>query len=115
MNIHLRTALSALLLSLCSAATLAADVAPVIDANSCDKQKYPKAALINEETGTVSLGFLIAADGKVMESKVEKSSGSKSLDKAALSSLSQCKFKAGSKDGKPSEVWAKVDFTWKLE
>src|SRR5207245_9930782 len=84
-------------------------------ANTCDKPKYPKAALINEETGTVSMGFLIAADGKVMESKVEKSSGSKSLDKAALSSLSQCKFKAGSKDGKPSELWAKVDFTWKLE
>jgi len=115
MKLHLSTTLSALLLTLASTAALAAEVAPAMDANSCDKPKYPKAALINEETGTVSMGFLIAADGKVMESKVEKSSGSKSLDKAALSSLSQCKFKAGSKDGKPSELWAKVDFTWKLE
>ena len=119
MKLQLSTTLSALILTLGSAAALAgahaAEVAPAMDANSCDRPKYPKAALINEETGTVSMGFLIGADGKVMESKVEKSSGSKSLDKAALSSLSQCKFKAGSKDGKPSELWAKVDFTWKLE
>ncbi|MDE2430500.1 MAG: TonB family protein, partial [Burkholderiales bacterium] len=54
-------------------------------------------------------------DGKVVESKVEKSSGSKSLDKAALSALSQCKFKPGTKDGKPEQAWAKVDFVWKLE
>lgn len=70
---------------------------------------------MNEETGTVSMGFLIATDGKVLESKVEKSSGSKSLDKAAVSALSQCKFKPGSKDGKADQLWAKVDFVWKLE
>lgn len=93
----------------------AADVAPVMDSKSCEPPKYPKAALMNEETGTVSMGFLVAADGKVVESKVEKSSGSKSLDKAALSALSLCKFKPGSKDGKPDQLWAKVDFVWKLE
>ncbi|MDO8179591.1 MAG: energy transducer TonB [Undibacterium sp.] len=98
-----------------SASSFAAEVAPVMDSKSCDPPKYPKAALMNEETGTVSMGFLVAADGKVVESKVEKSSGSKSLDKAALSSLSQCKFKPGSKDGKADQLWAKVDFVWKLE
>ena len=98
-----------------SATSFAADVSPVIDMKTCDAPKYPKAALMNEETGTVSMGFLVGADGKVTESKVEKSSGSKSLDKAALSALSQCKFKPGSKDGKPDALWAKVDFVWKLE
>jgi protein TonB len=80
-----------------------------------DPPKYPKAALMNEETGTVAMGFLVATDGKVIESKVEKSSGSKSLDKAALSALSLCKFKPGNKDGKPEQLWAKLDFVWKLE
>lgn len=94
---------------------MAAETAPVMDNKSCDPPKYPKAALMNEETGTVTMGFLVGTDGKVMDSKVEKSSGSKSLDKAALTALSQCKFKPGTKDGKPDQVWAKVDFVWKLE
>lgn len=98
-----------------SSTSFAADVAPVIDSKSCDPPKYPKAALMNEETGTVSMGFLVGPDGKVVESKVEKSSGSKSLDKAALSALSLCKFKPGTKDGKPDQLWTKIDFVWKLE
>jgi protein TonB len=98
-----------------SATSFAADVAPVIDMKTCEAPKYPKAALMNEETGTVGMGFLVGTDGKVTESKVEKSSGSKSLDKAALTALAQCKFKPGSKDGKPDALWAKVDFVWKLE
>ncbi len=93
----------------------AADVAPVIDRSSCEPPKYPKAALINEESGTVSMGFLVGADGKVSETKVEKSSGSRSLDKAATTALALCKFKPGTKDGKPDAVWVKIDFTWKLE
>jgi periplasmic protein TonB len=97
------------------AAARAAEVSPVLDAKSCDPPKYPKAALMNEETGTVSLMFLVSPDGKVTDSKIDKSSGSKSLDKAALSAFSLCKFKPGTKDGKPDTLWAKVDFVWKLE
>lgn len=92
-----------------------AEVAPLLDSKSCDPPRYPKAALMNEETGTVSLMFLVGVDGKVTESKIDKSSGSKSLDKAALSAFGQCKFKPGTKDGKPDQLWAKVDFVWKLE
>ena len=114
MKYPLPTLLCSLLLAAASSA-MAADTAPVMDNKSCDPPKYPKAALINEETGTVAMGFLVSLDGKVVDSKVEKSSGSKSLDKAALTALGQCKFKPGTKDGKPDQVWAKVDFVWKLE
>lgn len=102
---------------LCVAASsvMAAETAPVMDNKSCDPPKYPKAALMNEESGTVTMGFLISADGKVVESKVEKSSGSRSLDKAAIGALSQCKFKPGTKDGKAEQAWVKTDFVWKLE
>ena len=57
---------------LCVAASsvMAAEIAPVMDNKSCDPPKYPKAALMNEESGTVSMGFLISADGKVVESTV---------------------------------------------
>ncbi len=94
---------------------MAAETSPVMDNKSCDPPKYPKAALMNEETGTVTMGFLVGTDGKVSESRVDKSSGSKSLDKAALQALSQCKFKPGTKDGKAEQMWTKVDFVWKLE
>jgi protein TonB len=114
MKSTLSLVLSTLLMTI-GASAIAADTAPVVDSKSCDAPKYPKAALMNEETGTVGMGFLISVDGKVVESKVEKSSGSKSLDKAALSALSQCKFKPGTKDGKPEQAWAKIDFVWKLE
>ena len=114
MNARLSFLATACLLA-AAASSFAAEVAPVMDSKSCDPPKYPKAALMNEETGTVAMGFLVGTDGKVVESKVEKSSGSKSLDKAALSALSQCKFKAGNKDGKAEQLWAKVDFIWKLE
>lgn len=116
-TIDMKARLSALVATglLAASSAMAAEVAPVMDSKSCDAPKYPKAALMNEETGTVSMGFLVGTDGKVVESKVEKSSGSKSLDKAALSALSQCKFKPGTKDGKPEQLWAKVEFVWKLE
>jgi len=98
-----------------TASALAGDVSPVLDAKSCDAPKYPKAALMNEEQGTVALMFLVPPDGHVADSKIEKSSGSKTLDKAALSAFSQCKFKPGMKDGKPDALWAKVEFSWKLD
>jgi protein TonB len=98
-----------------TASTIAAEVSPVLDSKSCDAPKYPKAALMNEEQGVVELMFLVPPDGHVADSKIEKSSGSKSLDKAALSAFSQCKFKPGLKDGKPDALWAKVEFAWKLE
>jgi len=107
--------MASIVLFLACMTSYAAEVAPVLDSKSCDPPKYPKAALMNEETGTVALLFLINTDGKVMDSKIDKSSGSKSLDKAALSAFSQCKFKPGSKDGKAEELWAKIEFVWKLE
>jgi len=115
MSARFLTIVSAMLFAAAAGTCLAADVSPVVDSKSCEPPKYPKAALMNEETGMVSMGFLITLDGKVVESKVEKSSGSKSLDKAAISALSLCKFKPGTKDGKPDQMWAKIDFVWKLE
>lgn len=91
-------------------------VPPVIDAaRSCRQPDYPSASRRNEETGTVMLRFLIGVDGKVVESKVEFSSGYPRLDEAARRALSQCQFKAGTIDGKPEQSWASLKYVWKLE
>ncbi|HEY0061267.1 MAG TPA: energy transducer TonB [Telluria sp.] len=92
---------------------VAGEVPAVFDAKSC-KAEYPKASLMNEEQGVVSMMFLVSAEGRVIESKLDKTSGFKSLDKAAISAVSACKFKPGSKDGKPDSTWTKVEYSWTL-
>ncbi len=90
-------------------------VAAVVDPSACEKPAYPRASLRAEETGVVTLEFLIGVDGRVVESKVVKSSGFKALDSAARAGLSLCKFKPGSVDGKPEQSWTKMQYVWKLE
>jgi protein TonB len=90
-------------------------VAAVVDARACEKPAYPAKSLRNEETGTVTLAFLIGLDGRVVESKVDHSSGFKDLDRAAVAGLSLCKFKPGTVDGKPEQSWTKMQYVWKLE
>lgn len=97
-----------------SATALAAEVPASFDSSKC-KAEYPKASLMNEEQGTTSMSFLVNADGSVAESKLDKTSGFKNLDKAALKSLAACKFKPGTKDGAPAQTWTKVDYAWKLD
>jgi protein TonB len=95
-------------------AAAAAEVPASFDPSKC-KAEYPKASLMNEEQGTVSMSFLVNADGTVAESKLEKTSGFKNLDKAAMKSIAACKFKPGTKDGAPAQTWTKVDYAWKLD
>ena len=90
-------------------------VAAVVEAKDCEKPEYPRKSLRNEEQGTVTLAFLVGLDGRVVDSKVEKSSGFRDLDKAAIAGLSLCKFKPGTVDGKPEKSWTKMQYVWKLE
>jgi protein TonB len=99
--------------ALLSTSVFAAEVPAVFDAKNC-KAEYPKASLLNEEQGAVSMAFLVSTGGEVVDSKVEKSSGYKNLDKAAVKAISACKFKPGTKDGAVAQTWTKVDYVWKL-
>jgi protein TonB len=92
---------------------VAGETPAVFDAKNC-KAEYPKASLMNEEQGVVSMMFLVSAEGRVLESKLDKTSGYKGLDKAAITAVSACKFKPGSKDGKPDSTWTKVEYSWTL-
>lgn len=92
----------------------AAEVPASFDPSKC-KVEYPKASLMNEEQGVTSMSFVVGADGSVVDSKLEKSSGFKGLDRAALKGLSACKFKPGTKDGSPAQTTTRVDYSWKLD
>lgn len=93
----------------------AVTVAAVVDAKSCEKPEYPRTALRNEYTGTVTLALLVGLDGKVADSKIEKSSGHRELDQAAVAGLSLCKFKPASINGQPQKTWAKMQYVWSLD
>ena len=104
----------ALLLACSASFSMAADKAPALDKNTCGKIEYPKAALINEEAGVVLMSLLVGADGTVTDSKLEKSSGSKTLDKAAVKIYSACKYSPATKDGKSEQAWTKIEHVWSL-
>lgn len=106
--------LMALLISGIAGSAFAGDTPATFDPSKC-KVEYPKASLMNEEQGVTVVSFLVNADGSVADSKLEKSSGFKGLDKAALKGLSACKFKPGTKGGAPAQTWTKVDYAWKLD
>jgi protein TonB len=97
------------------AAATGVKVNAVVDFSSCAKPDYPKSSLRNEETGTSTMSFLIGVDGHVVEAKVQKSSGFRDLDKAAINALSKCTFKPGTVDGKPEQSWAPVQYVWTLD
>ncbi|MET0857110.1 MAG: energy transducer TonB [Telluria sp.] len=113
MNKRSISLIAAMLLSAAASNAFAAEVAATFDSKTC-KAEYPKASLMNEEEGNVQVAFLVSTDGTVVDSKIEKTSGHKNLDKAAVKGLSACKFKPGTKDGAPAQTWAKVDYVWKL-
>jgi protein TonB len=113
-NKKLVASLMALLASGGAGLAFAGEVPASFDPSKC-KVEYPKASLMNEEQGVTSMSFLVNPDGSVADSKLEKSSGFKGLDKAALKGLTACKFKPGTKDGAPAQTWTKVDYSWKLD
>jgi protein TonB len=89
--------------------------AAVVDFSTFAKPEYPRNSQRNQEQGTVTLAFLIGVDGSIKDAKVDKSSGFRDLDKAALRGLSQCRFKPAQADGKPIETWSNVQYVWRLD
>ena len=92
-----------------------ADVPPVAQFTSCAKPKWPALSLANEETGTVTLGFLISKTGEVSDSRVNRSSGHAALDDAARAGIRHCKFKPGMRAGQAVETWMQMQYIWTLE
>ncbi len=75
--------------------------AQVLSFELCPKPAYPKSSLRNEETGVVTYRFTVGATGRLLKPQVLRSSGFRDLDRAGLSTLSQCFFRPGSIEGQP--------------
>jgi protein TonB len=87
------------------------DPAHKINTDSC----YPPISKRLGEEGVVGLQVLVGADGRVMDTKVGKSSGFSRLDAAASECIkAQGRFIPGSADGKPAEAWANVPVRFEL-
>ena len=85
------------------------------DANSCALPNYPASAARDGETGTTTLALLVGADGRVSSARIQQSSGSRVLDRAAVNALSLCKFKPAMNNGAPEAGWAQLAYVWKLD
>jgi len=76
------------------------------------KPVYPEKAIKAGIEGIVWIRSLIDKDGSVVESIIGKSSGSELLNKSALKSAKECKFKPALQNENPVATWVtyKVDF-----
>lgn len=81
----------------------------------CEKPEYPREAEMSGEQGTVRIRVLIDTNGKVIEAKIKKSSGSRILDKAATKAYSLCTFKPAMKDGVPQQDWYEIEYPFVIE
>jgi TonB family protein len=82
---------------------------------TCEKPKYPESARRRDQQGTVTLKFLVDADGSVLDAKIVQSSGFPVLDDAALSAIAQCPFEAATANGKPEQTWVQMKYVWTLQ
>lgn len=93
---------------ICALTTLTAVAGPKIgpaDMKEC-KLEYPRASLMNEETGTVQVDIQVDGDGKVSEVKVVKSSGHKGLDSGTISLVKKCKITKAAGPYSIEYVWS---------
>jgi protein TonB len=89
---------------------------PIIDPGSaCPKLEYPPSALRTSQTGIVALRFLIDVDGKVIETRIDRSSGYRFLDEAARVGLSRCKFVPAKAGNQAEQAWGKLEYEWRLD
>lgn len=74
--------------------------------------KYPVSALRNNDSGTVTVSIQVDADGKPDKVRIEKSSGSRDLDRAAREAVLQWQFSPKVENGSPvsSELLIPVEF-----
>lgn len=86
---------------------------PQVIAGQAPAPEYPSDAYRRQEQGTVRVRATIDPQGNVIDAKLEVTSRSRSLDRAAVSAVRGWKFKPAIRDGKPvqSDAIVPVEFT----
>ena len=92
------------------------EVAPVALAyHTRTKIPYPRDAFQMRQQGTVILRVLVGTDGVPQSVQIETSSGSRSLDNAARDAVKKWTFQAGTRNGIPAPLWARVPISFTLQ
>lgn len=89
--------------------------AVLADPKACALPDYPARAAREGISGTTQLALLVGIDGRVTSSRIEHSSGSRELDRAAVNALSLCRFKPATNNGVPEAGWAQLAYVWTLD
>jgi protein TonB len=76
--------------------------------------RYPPQAMRRREEGTVTLRVYVTPSGDPDQIEVQKGSGSRNLDQAALRAVRTWKFRPGTKDGQPVGGWVIVPIQFRL-
>jgi protein TonB len=82
-----------------------------IDAAACDKPNFPVQWHEVGDGAKVVVSYLVGADGKVVGSKIVKSSGVSYIDHASERAGARCKFVPA--EGSTTDAsWTKVTYSW---
>ena len=76
---------------------------------------YPRLAKQAGITGVVWVQALVDKQGNVLKAQVAKSSGTTSLDEAAVDAAYKNKFKPGIQNGRPVNCWVTYKVTFELD
>lgn len=76
--------------------------------------KYPKGAKKAGIEGSAFVQALIDVDGSVIDATILVSTGSKTLDKAALEAVRNAKYEPGEHEGEKVRTWLSVPIHFKL-
>lgn len=91
-------------------------VAPTIDPRfGFSEPIYPSASIRKEEQGTVLVSVRVGVNGRVIEARLERSSGYADLDKSALREARLWRFVPGTEDGRPTPMWTHVPIKFQLK
>ncbi len=81
----------------------------------CPPPKYPRRARQRAYQGVVSLTVLVDAEGRVKDLKVARSSGYKSLDRAAVRAVRKWIFEPGIENDRRVDMWVEVPIRFSLK
>lgn len=76
---------------------------------------YPRFARMAGSEGTVAVYVYIDKEGRPVEARVARSSGTESLDEAAVAWALKCSFSPGIQNGYPVALWVVISYVFKLQ
>ncbi|MBD3401473.1 TonB family protein [candidate division GN15 bacterium] len=79
-----------------------------------EQPDYPRLARQASLEGDVVVQVLVDKDGTVRDAIVAKSSGTASLDEAAIEAAKECRFKPGIQNGQPVACWVSFTYNFRL-